>query len=83
MKNKILLLLSLTIVGGCNETHKQRNIQSASFGYKIEDVDAKYNSIWTQDYDQCEYIVYNSYTANSPSISHKGNCKYCLKRNTK
>jgi hypothetical protein len=31
--------------------------------------------------DSCEYIIYNAKANDGGAFAHKGNCKYCVKRN--
>lgn len=70
---KLLLVLTIGILLGC----ESRNVTITTTDFSIE---GKY--IKTYVIDSCEYIG-SVYGSNSDILTHKGNCKYCAKRNSK
>lgn len=70
---KLLLVLTIGILLGC----ESRNVNITTTDFSIEG-----RVIKTYIIDSCEYIgtVHNN---NSDILTHKGNCKYCIKRNSK
>ena len=71
--NKIFLLALLFIGCGKSESHVSLTTflsdpyEWGAEGYYVEVIDS------------CEYLVYKR-AGHVESLSHKGNCKYCLKR---
>jgi len=51
----------------------------------IENVEAGgwSSDVRVEEHYGCEYIVVDSYTRGPGGITHKGNCKFCIKRNKK
>ncbi len=50
-------------------------------GINTEKVPLGNRTIQTIEYDSCEYVYLRRYA--SVTITHKGNCKFCEKRNIK
>jgi len=70
---KITLILIATVFYACNEQAKKCNQGQ----YQEQIVLDKYDIIVL---DSCEYIAYKWAGADNHVITHKGNCKYCIKR---
>ncbi len=65
-----ILLAGLTILASCKSTVKHQITNDSIQGFPIQLI----------EYDSCEYIYFPS---GSGSVTHKGNCKYCVARNLK
>lgn len=82
---KMLFAVCLITLSSCNDepevttqsitTESVPNNQYVEFEYGDVDV------YRIQEIDGCEYIVVNGRANEQPSLTHKGNCKYCLERN--
>jgi hypothetical protein len=80
---KRLSMLSAVVIGSivmvlfilCSCSNKE---SVSSITIKVNDF-----SIETYTIDSCEYIGYISGYNHGNMITHKGNCKFCLKRNNK
>lgn len=71
MKHLIIIIL-LVFVSSCSNDQQQipkKTTQCNLSNPKIVEIDS------------CEYIQYHNYLYES--ITHKGNCKYCIERNKK
>ena len=68
---KITLIVLAILFYGCSEQSKK-----AEQKQEIPNID-KYDIIII---DSCEYIVYKWAGSDRHVITHKGNCKFCLKR---
>jgi len=82
---KILFVIGLFTFSSCNDepevtnqttTESIPNNQYKEFEYG--DIDVYH----IQEIDGCEYILVNGRENSEPALTHKGNCKYCLERNT-
>ena len=71
MKKLIILALLAVIMAGCVKK-KENGEPIISDYYKQHSVDNPY----LQVLDSCEYICWNG------RMAHKGNCKYCAKRDS-
>lgn len=71
MKKLITLALLAVIMAGCVKT-KENGEPIVSDYYNQHSVDNPY----LQVLDSCEYICWNG------RMAHKGNCKYCAKRDS-
>lgn len=78
----IIFILTIILLCSCEETTttKQKAVKRVTSNYNTA-----YNVV---EIDGCEYIVrhnpvreHNGPKRDIISITHKGNCKYCLKRN--
>ena len=79
---KILFVVGLFTFSSCSDepevtqtTESVPNNQYKEFEYSDMDV------YHIQEIDGCEYILVNGRENSEPSLTHKGNCKYCLERN--
>jgi hypothetical protein len=81
---KILFVVGLFLLVSCEReievtvektTESVPNNQYKEFEYG--DIDVYH----IQEIDGCEYILVNGRENSEPSLTHKGNCKYCLERN--
>ncbi len=79
---KILFVVGLFTFSSCSDepevtqtTESVPNNQFMEFEYG--DIDVYH----IQEIDGCEYILVNGRENSEPSLTHKGNCKYCLERN--
>ena len=70
---KITFILLTIIFYGCVEQSKQKEVYHLKETIGI----GKYDIIVI---DSCEYIAYKWAGADNHVITHKGNCKYCIKR---
>jgi len=60
----------------CNVKHKVKNVNSLGrFPYSETD------KLSIVEIDGCEYIVCNDRNNSGITITHKGNCKFCVERN--
>ena len=77
MKNISLSLIAFIFIA-CSESQEVKDNRAIGELFKTStNVNGYYLSII--EYDSCEYIVSGTYYAQM--ITHKGNCKYCTKRN--
>ena len=65
----ILMLAAGLILSSC-EMPKEKNAEFVEY--------YNYGNVRVIDIDSCQYVLYNVY--GGYSITHKGNCKYCLTR---
>lgn len=71
MRKIILLALAVLIMVGCYQAKAYHNKQIDLVGdYRIK----------TIVYQDCEYIVIESYYQKRVAITHKGNCRFCAER---
>ena len=82
MKKLLLPLLLLVCVTSCSDdpetpqtTQSIPNNNNMMFEY------GNLDEYHIQEIDGCEYILVNGMDNSQPALTHKGNCKYCLKRN--
>jgi hypothetical protein len=75
---KIILLLPMLLLFGCNESENVKmNFSSVTSDHK----GVKINGVGVGNFviDSCEYIgQVNGW--NNDWLTHKGNCKYCIER---
>ena len=84
MKKLLLLIIAIFTLFGCVE-NSQRNISKKKCNKVTSNFGVTYNVI---EVDSCEYLVKHTLFTDEHererdiiSITHKGNCKYCQKRN--
>ena len=84
MKNLLILIIAIFALCGCVES-SQVNIPKQECKKVTSNFGKTYNVV---EVDGCEYIVKHNPIRESGgskrdiiSITHKGNCKYCLERN--
>jgi hypothetical protein len=72
--NFIYTLLIAVALFGCRPQPK---------GGSIESIETKYGDFTIKVIDSCEYIEYDDGIVDQRvySLTHKGNCKFCIKRN--
>lgn len=68
IKNGLKVLLVAVIFSSCNN----------NTGINGDKVPLGNRTIQTIDYDNCEYVYLRRY--GSVTITHKGNCNYCMER---
>lgn len=74
MKKIILLALTALMMVGCYQAKAYHDKQIDLVG------DSKIRTITYQD---CEYVVIESYFYNRFAVTHKGNCRFCKERRQK
>ena len=69
MKKLLTIIIASAVVSGCCNGHNHRSVMQGTSDLTAAKI---------VEIDSCEYIQFNQdmYAA----ITHKGNCKYCLKR---
>lgn len=84
MKKLLILIITIFSLFGCVE-NSQRNISKQKCDKVKSNFGVTYNVV---EIDSCEYLIkHNPITDEHEikrdiiSITHKGNCKYCQKRN--
>ena len=84
MKKLLLPLLLLMCVTSCSndsETAPQSTTESIPNNNNMMFEYGNVDEYHIQEIDGCEYILVNGTANSEPSLTHKGNCKYCLERN--
>lgn len=73
MKNKLLIFFAAVLLSACST----RNAD-------VVETDIQIRGVYLEVYviDSCEYIG-NIVISNGDYMTHKGNCKFCIKRGTK
>lgn len=75
---KTFLFLISVVLLGCDTDEINRNAErNKSFKSQIETEMPLYKVVTI---DSCEYLL-TEYWSSNASLSHKGNCKYCIQRN--
>lgn len=72
MKQILICLLLLILIGGCNDLKPKLLSKSP----------AVVTDMKTIEIDGCEYLIFRT-AYDYAGITHKGNCKYCISRNNK
>lgn len=72
---KYLLLASLLFLCGCGSNTKTEIKDNHLY---LKDTFGSY-VVREMEYDGCQYIVMGA--GSQLTVTHKGNCKYCLERN--
>lgn len=72
----LLIVLSIIMVN-CGPSYEEVQIEQVKNGKAIKSNNGKIFDIII--IDSCEYVVYD-FGINNAIMSHKGNCKFCLKR---
>ena len=82
---KQILLLLTVVMFGCSQPNQQTNQTQKQFMSTKVIGHFPYNpnidALVVVEIDDCEYIVCNAYSNKDITITHKGNCKYCIERN--
>ena len=83
MKKVLSIILLSTILSSCNEPAKQReNVVSAKridVHWHDENGCSSEEQFTIITVDSCEYL--SAMYDRSRTVTHKGNCKFCLERN--
>lgn len=78
---KVAIIMSIIFFGIMLPT-----FGTSASGQMIEPNKNLPNAVWITEFDGCEYIVWQNNTSNGHGLAiirgmtHKGNCKYCLRR---
>jgi len=80
-RNCLKMLLVAVLFVGCNDLNNTATKANSEkvFNCKLERFENKFRIVVI---DRCEYLYTNAGN-NGLTVFHKGNCKYCLARNTK
>ena len=77
MDKVILFLFFILCISSCEKNQLVKNNKAMIEVFKNSTIINGYN-ISVIEYDSCEYLISGS--GYSQMITHKGNCKYCIKR---
>lgn len=73
----ILFLFFMLYISSCEDNQQVKNNKAIRKLFENSVLINGYNIV-TIEYDSCEYLISGSNY--SQMMSHKGNCKYCIKR---
>ena len=69
MKKLLTIIIASAVVSGCCNGHNHRSAMQDT---------SDLTNVKIVEIDSCEYMQFRQYMYEA--ITHKGNCKYCLKR---
>jgi hypothetical protein len=85
MRKIVIIGMMVLGISSCSETVESSENNSVSAPIPDDNtMKFQYGNVdeyRIQEIDGCEYIILNGQTNSDPTITHKGNCKYCLERN--